>query len=94
VVDPKGEVVWIGSLDNLVVLNSSDSSETIRVYSLGDRNEQVQRHVRRDKRSRAVNSGPPLATKTSWSFSNEIYAPVAEWSNATDCKSVKSSVQI
>jgi hypothetical protein len=58
-VDPKGKIVWAGNLDNLVVLNSSDSSETIRVYSLGDWYEQVQHHVRRDKRSRAVNSGPP-----------------------------------
>jgi hypothetical protein len=59
VVDSKEKVVCAGSLDNLVVLNSSDSLDTIRVYSLGDRYEQVQRHVRRDKRSRAVNSGPP-----------------------------------
>jgi hypothetical protein len=58
-VDSKEKVVCAGSLDDLAVLNSSDSLETIRVYSLGDRYEQVRFHVRRDKRSRAVNSGPP-----------------------------------
>ena len=57
--DSKEKVVCAGSLDDLVVLNNSDSLETIRVYSLGDRYKQVRSHVRRDKRSRAVNSGPP-----------------------------------
>jgi hypothetical protein len=58
-VDSKEKVVCAGSLDNLVVLNGSDSQETIRVYSLGDRYGQAGSHVRRDKRSRAVNSGSP-----------------------------------
>ena len=47
-VDSKEKFVCTGSVDKLVVLNSSTASETIRVYSLGDRNEQMESHVRRD----------------------------------------------
>ena len=61
--DSKEKIVCAGSLDNLVVLNSSDSQETIRDYSLGDRYGQEGSHVRRDKRSRAVKSGSPLSNQ-------------------------------